>query len=338
MTAPTDLDNDDRALAGENEMFDLGEGEKDAKRKGVNGIHDQLEGEDGMSDDEAAGTVDEASDDEILDSEDEREYKLSGLEGQLDGLYDEYKERMAERDAKWKVKQARMKDKNFAAWHGIQEVSESDDGVEKKYRDRRVRVKRRNEDDDSGDEDGNEEGGWDTVAAKRAALGEQGDSSDGSYDEGIEAAPKRAKVRFEPEPEAGPSRPRHKPATALVTSLRKPQERAQLSRQAQIWFDQTVFEGMEYLGEAHLDEEEGDWGKNGSESEDEDEDEEVDEDGDVEMGAGSASEEEQIEFVPREKEEEEDGTAWDVDDEDQDETKRKIIQSELFTHYHIFTC
>ena len=285
MTAPADLDNDDRALGGEDDMFDLGEGEKEAKRRGV--ALTNLKEQDGMSEDDEVVTP-ESDDEDVFDSEDERELKLNALEGELDGLYDEYKERMAERDAKWKVKQARAKDKNFEAWHGIRDGSDSEnDGVNKGYRDGMVRVPRRGDadEDEEDEEDEREEGGWDVVAASKARLGEEPDSSD--EEENV----KRSRVVGERIglTESG--------SRGLVTSLRERESRAQTSRQAQLWFDQAVFKGVGDL--AALDGEEGDEesDEEGEESEDgedgesdeeeedgeEEEEEDMDKDGDIEM-------------------------------------------------------
>ncbi|ORX39866.1 putative RNA methyltransferase [Kockovaella imperatae] len=320
MTAPTDLDDEDRALAGGEEMFDLGEGERDAKRKGVKDIHDQLEDEDGMSDedDEATTTLDD-EDDQVLDLEDEREAKLHGLEDQLDGLYDEYKERMAVRDAKWKVKQARMKDRNFDAWHGIQEGgSDSEDEKSRK------KVFRMGKEVIEEDEQDSEEGGWDKVAARKAADGDELDSSDEESDEELQPIKKvKTGVRFEQV--AGPSRHTRPTTSGLVTTLRETQDRATLSRQAQLWFDQSVFKGMGDLAALDGPEESGK-----SEDEDMDEDEDIDmdesEDQDDVENEEDDEEDEDLDFEIVPQEPEDDGPTWDVDDEDQDEVKRKIIK------------
>jgi len=247
MTAPEDLDIEDRALGGEDEMFDLGEGEKEMVRAGrVTALGDAVEDKDGMSEDEVE--VEESEEEEELyDSEEEREAKLKGLEGELDHLYDEYKERMSERDAKYKVKMARMKDRNFDAWHGIQEGQGDgdEDGVDKGYRDGMVRAPARGAPDVADDGEESEEGGWDVVASKKARLGEAESSDDDTSDE------EEAKQRVQPKkrapksanvPVAGPSKPIG--ATKLVTSLQEPEKRAQMSRQAQLWFDQSVFKDV----------------------------------------------------------------------------------------------
>jgi AdoMet-dependent rRNA methyltransferase SPB1 len=63
----------------------------------------------------------EDEDEEMLDSDEERERKVAGLEAELDGMYDMYQERMKERDAKFKVTEERRKHGQLEEWHGIQE-------------------------------------------------------------------------------------------------------------------------------------------------------------------------------------------------------------------------
>ncbi|KAE8538001.1 AdoMet-dependent rRNA methyltransferase SPB1 [Cryptococcus gattii VGV] len=300
MTVPDDLDQNDLALQGEEEIFDLEEGENEAKRRGRKGglaaLVDNGEGMNLSSESEEEEDEDE-EDDEILDSDEERERKTAALEGELDGLYDSYVERKKERDAKWKVKQDRLKDKNFDAWHGIQEESDEEGS-----------------DDDEGQDD-NEEGGWDVVAQKKAKYGE-GDSSDSDSDAEPETeAPKKSKkVSFE-------KPARSEKSSGLLTSLREPELRAQRSKQAQLWFDQPVFKDVGDLAALDGDDEE-------EEEEDEPEEEESD-DEDVDMDDASESSstlegDEDFEIVPQAPED--DGLEWDVDDEDQDEVKKKIIQ------------
>ena len=341
MTAPEGLDNEDRALGGEEEMFDLGEGEREATRQGRStGLGETLTEIDGMSEEEVS-EQEEEEDEEILDSDEEREAKLGDLEGQLDGLYDEYKERMAERDAKWRVKQARAKDRNYDSWHGIQEGSDGeDDGVDKGYRSGMVRVPRRGDADEAAED--SDEGGWDLVAANKAKLGEEPDSSD---EEEEESRPRKVARIANGAPrtkneELAQVRPR-----GLVTSLNEKEERAQMSRQAQVWFDQSVFKGVgdlaaldgddeeeeeeeqedddELDGEASEGEEADEDMEESDEEEEDEEDEEVDESEEEDVEMNGASDEDDFEIVPMDND---DGPSWDVDDEDQDEVKKQIIK------------
>ena len=342
MTAPTDLDVDDRALGGEDEMFNLGEAEGEMSRQGrKNAIDSALQEEDGMSESEEEEESAE-EDEEVLDTDEEREKRTQELEGELDGLYDEYQERMKERDAKWRVKQARLKDRNFDAWHGIKdkdgsgsEDDDGDDGVDKGYRNGMVRVPRRGDPDvDQGAE--SEEGGWDVVAKRKAAYDAK--DSDDSSDEDEEAPSQRPRKRRSP---GSSSRPNsvviENGQRGLVTSLQDKEKRAQMSRQAQLWFDQSVFKGVGDLaaldGDESEDEESGEEDEveeeEADEEEEEDEDEEDEIDGsDVDMdsapeAAAGEADEDDFEIVPQAAD---DAPEWDVDDEDQDEVKKKIIK------------
>jgi AdoMet-dependent rRNA methyltransferase SPB1 len=191
MTAPTDLDMTDQALAGEDDIFDLGQGEKEMARKGYTGgdLGNVVLDESGMTSSEEEDQEESEEDDEVLSSDEERERKTKALEGDLDELYDQYRDRMSERDAKWKVKQARMKDKNYDAWHGIKEGGEGSDDDDEEgngWKDRVVRVQGRGAaEEDSGEE--SEEGGWDKVAALRAANeGLDSDDSESDVEDGFD--------------------------------------------------------------------------------------------------------------------------------------------------------
>lgn len=348
MTAPMDIETTDKALGGEEEIFDLGEGEKEMARRGVRGAdlgNVVLEsGMDEGGEDEEEEEDEESEDEEVLSSDEEREQRTKALEGDLDELYDQYRDRMSERDAKWKVKQARLKDKNFDAWHGIQEGS-SDEGED--WKNRVVKVQGRgakDAEDDDGEE--SEEGGWDKVAAVRAA--DEGQDSDSDSDEEQEGVPRRKKQARKADriPTISAAAVNQRPQSGkLVTSLQDEAKRAQMSRQAQLWFDQSVFKGVGDLaaldGEEDEDEEEDVDGDDEEDGQEEDEEEEEEGDEDIEMEEASTlsstlsgdqprelSEdgEDDFEIVPAEPEET--GPEWDVEDEDQDEVKQKIIKGE----------
>ncbi|KAL1405295.1 AdoMet-dependent rRNA methyltransferase spb1 [Vanrija albida] len=333
MTAPTDLDMEDRALAGEDEIFDLGEGERELRGRG--NLHDTILDADGLSDEEeetAAAPVEE-SDDEVYSSDEERELRAQALEGELDGLYDDYKERMAERDAKWKVKQQRLKDANYGSWHGINEGEESDDGVDKGYRDQMVRRFPRRGDDEEDEGEESEDGGWDLIAAQKAKIGEEVDSDDS--DEEGEAGPstkapkKKAAIRIRDDAPA-PAQPKK-----LVTTLAESQKRAAMSRNAQVWFDQSVFKGvgdLDALAALDGDDESEDGDDESGDDDESDAEMDEDEESDVDMDSSLEStlddkedeDEDDFEIVPQEKDEE---PEWDVENEDQDEVLQKQIKS-----------
>lgn len=321
MTAPEDIIDTDNALAGE-EVFDLGEGEREGRRTGATkkrALRDVVKDVDGMSDDDDETMEDDAeSDGEVYSSDEERELKTQHLEGELDGLYDQYRERMQERDTKWKVKQERLRDKNYEKWGGIKDEEGSDDDEDEKIVKRSFpKIPRRGDADPDDEGEISEEGGWDLVKNQKATIGEQDSDSDNSSDE--EEAPKRS--RAEPKAAAGVETKAvkaKKTPQSLVTTLSAAQERAELSRQAQVWFDQSVFKDVGDL--AALD------GDSESEAESEAEPE-----SDVEMEAAEAVVDAEdaesdvgYEVVPVD-----DGLEWDVDQEDQDEVKRKKIQGKL---------
>ncbi|WVR05247.1 AdoMet-dependent rRNA methyltransferase SPB1 [Kwoniella sp. DSM 27419] len=321
MTAPEDLDNNDLALKGEEEIFDLEEGEGEARRRGKSAhksLGDIVQDADGMDESSASEEEDESEDESILDSDEERERKTAMLEGELDGLYDNYKERMQERDAKWKVKNERAKDRNFDAWHGIREAGSGDEAAA-----------------GEASEAESDEGGWDLLAKQKARVGEGNSDSetDSEAEEAEELATSTGKKAKRSVAADRPAKPTKN--GQLVTSLQDAEKRAQMSRQAQLWFDQSVFKGVGDLaaldGDEEEEEEEAEEDPTGDEQDDEDDDAEDSGDEDVEMGdeddaSSTLLDEDDADFEIVPKEAEDDGTGWDVDDEDQDEVKKKIIR------------
>ncbi|KAI0313545.1 FtsJ-domain-containing protein [Amylostereum chailletii] len=211
MTAPLDigLEQSDPGLGlGGEDVFDLGDTENGLEKRG--GIVRFADGEDGSSGDESPNDGME-SDGEVLDTDDEREQKTKLLEGDLDGLYNAYRERLSERDAKFKVKEARRKNKEREEWHGIKDSEEHDE-----------------------DEYASEEGGWDHVQTAKGRN--DGSSSDESSDEdeNQDEKPVIGQKRRRPR-ETLPKK------TRLVTKLEEP--RSAGSKAADIWFSQDVFGG-----------------------------------------------------------------------------------------------
>lgn len=233
MVAPLDigLEQTDASLGfGQEDVFDLGDAERGLRRKGgVSRLVRNAMDEDEDSDEEAAaGPEDE---DDALDSEEERECKVKGLEDELDGMYDAYRSHLAERDAKFKVKEQRKKNKERdEEWGGVKE---------------------RGSDDDESDDDSGGEGGWDQVASAKARAGESSSDDDSqSEDEEAEAAP-RKKRRLE-DGTGVTSR-----SVGLIKSLEAPKLADASTRAAQRWFSQDVFAGMPNLDEIEEEEEEG---------------------------------------------------------------------------------
>ena len=211
---------------------------------------------DSDSSEEGEENADEEDDDEVLDEEEEREKKLRALEQDLDGLYESYQERMRERDAKYRVKEARRKDKTREEWGGIKE-----DGS----------------DDEESDE---EEGGWDTVQAAKARADESSDS-DSSDESDEDQAPAKT-----PQPS---KKRRAEEVIDLTNGTKKARTNGsisqaaaadvKLSRSTEVWFSQGLFKS------AGIDDIESD----------DDQHEQEAEDDDVEMDGSGGSEPETAE-------------------------------------------
>ncbi|KAJ7070930.1 FtsJ-domain-containing protein [Mycena amicta] len=212
MTAPLDigLEQHDASLGGQDDFFDLGGAEKGLrKRGGLSTLRDQ---DDADSSDEENAASDE-DDGSILDSEEERQRKVAGLEAEMDGLYEAYRDRLRERDAKFKVKESRQRNAEREEWQGIK----AQDPI-----------------DVDSDSDEAEDGGWDEM---EAAKGRNDDSSeDSDDDEGSQPRPTLKRHRRD-SPTSG------KPAkrTKLVADLRDPKT----SQAAKLWFSQDIFAGVD---------------------------------------------------------------------------------------------
>lgn len=218
MTAPMDIgmEQHDASLGfGQDDVFDLTGAEKGMR---ANGGVTSLIGIMPESDESEAGDEDgdEDEDEKMLDSDEERERMVAGLEAELDGMYDMYQQRMRERDAKFKVKEARKQNGQLEEWNGI--------------------TQKDSDDEDSEIEDG--EGGWEKMEEAKEMAGDDSSSDDSDEDDVDEtSAPGRKRRRKEP---AAPSSKR----VRLLTKLEEPKSAAQASRAAQVWFSQDVFAGM----------------------------------------------------------------------------------------------
>ncbi|KAG9092695.1 AdoMet-dependent rRNA methyltransferase spb1, partial [Ceratobasidium sp. 370] len=198
MTAALDIGMEftDNALKGD--VFDL----SGVDGKGVTAKNDGSSDEGGEQ--RLAGGGDEGE-----SSGEDGEKKVAALEDELDGLYEQYRERMAERDLKFKAMESRQKDKSREEWSGIRKGDDEDE-------------------EESGEESG--EGGWDVAQAAK----DQGDEGEGSSDEdeGERPAAKRRKVGDENEKER------------LITRLEEPKLKGAASKAAQVWFSQDLFKDV----------------------------------------------------------------------------------------------
>ncbi|KIK99034.1 hypothetical protein PAXRUDRAFT_823201 [Paxillus rubicundulus Ve08.2h10] len=206
MTAPLDIgleQNDASLRTGQEDVFDLTGAERGLRKRG--GISKLASDDEMPSDEEELEAVEEESEDEVLDSEEERERKITALEADLDDMYDVYQEKLKERDAKYRVTEARKRGGALEEWGGLSSKAKDD-----------------SEDDSS------EDGGWDEMEAAK----EMGDdsASDGSDDE---------------EPVVGQKRRRSDHTPSKKTGLVRTPPPPPASRAAQVWFSQDVFKGLD---------------------------------------------------------------------------------------------
>jgi AdoMet-dependent rRNA methyltransferase SPB1 len=210
------MDFKDDALKGD--VFDLGETDG---RKVDSGSESESESESEAKKEGNAGI--KGLDD---DSEDER------LEDELDGLYERYRERLAERDLKFKAKEAKRKDQSRDEWGGIKKDEDASD----------------DEDSDDG------EGGWDVAQAAK----DDGDESSSDEESGADEdeTPVVAKKR------------KMEKGAKLITKLEEP--KAKGSKAAQVWFSQDLFKGVADDNGEEEEEEEEEQEEEESEQEEED--------------------------------------------------------------------
>ncbi|KAK7465655.1 AdoMet-dependent rRNA methyltransferase spb1 [Stygiomarasmius scandens] len=207
MTAPLDigLEQQDASLGfGQDDIFDL-QGAEGARKRGR--LSNQVGIDEDVEEDSDTGDEKEDSEEE-LDSDEERERRAQKLEAEMDGLYDAYQQRLREKDAKFKVKEARKKNSEREEWGGVKE------------------------DDDSEHEDGSDsEGGYDQM--KRAEDSSSSDESDS--DDDVAAKRKRSHPTED--------RSRNVKRARLLTRLEEP--KASGSQASKLWFSQDVFAGVD---------------------------------------------------------------------------------------------
>ncbi|KAF9056269.1 Spb1 C-terminal domain-containing protein [Panaeolus papilionaceus] len=205
MTAPLDigLEQHDATLAGHDDFFDLGHTQAALKKKNQ---HKFLEG----------GEVDESSDEEVEVEnpdfdENEAERELAGLENELDGLYDAYQTRLKERDAKYKVQEARRKNSEREEWGGIKTA------------------------DDDEDED-SEEGGWEMFQQSKTRDEDTSDCDSESEDERALVGRKRVRVE---ESKTSSDKKRRIDSRQAPSSVQLPESKA-----SKVWFSQDLFSSI----------------------------------------------------------------------------------------------
>ncbi|GAK68146.1 FtsJ-domain-containing protein [Moesziomyces antarcticus] len=306
MTTPMDIGMDvmdDQLGSGNGDIFEIGSGEKVSKKA----LMQQAD----LSDDESDTIVSSHDDDD-----DDPQARAARLDAEMDALYDEFKQKQSDRDAKFRAKQARLKDAKNDSWHGIKDDDEE-------------------EDDDDAEMSEDSEGGYDLVQ-RRKEQEETFDTDDEEDEEderlerqAVEQIRKRkrdtdAAALAQADVPAKPSK------RSLVNSLTSDADvTAQQSREASIWFDNPLFKdlGLDALpaDEEPLDDDEDAW----EETDAEEEDEELSDDGDAsDSGSGlEHDDEEDFEVVPQDHEEHAiPDEEWDLDGEDEEAGKQKRIK------------
>jgi AdoMet-dependent rRNA methyltransferase SPB1 len=258
MSAPLDigLEQQDGQLH-QDDIFDLEDAERRTSgKRTVSKLIGQT-GEDAESDEDEGDKGDDDEQGDGAGESDEEGARMRALEAELDGLYDTYKQKRNERDAKFRAKEAR-KYSEKEEWYGM--------------------TKGEGESDEEGSGSGSdaEDGGWDKMMRTKAAMAVS--SSDESSDDDTESEspdtlerPKKRKADSQLVP------PTKK--TRLVSNLRGS---ATMNRSTQMWFDQDIFkdvdmDDIEEEGESEADSTPGEVDENDdrSDSESRDVDEET---------------------------------------------------------------
>ena len=236
MTAPLDIGLEQQDLAlrhGQSDIFELETEDMQLCKT----LQTKLaaDGEDGdiltSSEDEAVQGEDDRENG-ILDSEEEKEKKVAVLEADLDGMYEAYQGRLRERDAKYRIREAREKNGQREAWHGI---------------------KPQDSDDDSDDEEGEEEGGWDKVQAAKMRDDDNSSSDDSSTESDHEEKVRTSKRQVHFSQEADPREKKRRRISEPSKDARSASSGA-----TALWFSQDVFGKVQGLNQLDDSEEDSD--------------------------------------------------------------------------------
>lgn len=217
MTAPLDigLEQTDALLGhGQEDMFNLESAERIPRRTGSPDFTDT----DDQGSDIEQRMDDDSPDDDSLHGDGERNSRVHALENDLDDLYETYRERLAERDAKYKVRMARQDNKRREEWTGIDKDEAQGDTYEE-----------------------GEGGGWDEMEQRKATESDSDSSSVGEDDLSSSQSSSRRKRARQQETSRKKAR--------LLTSLEEPQTAFQSSKKTDVWFSQDIFDGLDHLRE-----------------------------------------------------------------------------------------
>ena len=211
MTAPLDigLEQTDAVLRGQEDMFDLGDAERASGRTGYPKAVDTDE----ESVEPNESLHDNIPDEGVVDTDEEQDDRLQTLEDDLDGLYETYREKLAERDTKFRVREARRNDKRREDWAGIGKGGSQDDTDEE-----------------------DEGGGWDEMEQLKA----RDDDSDSWADTEDEMSSSQLAKRKQPD-QQGTSRKKAR----MLTSLSEPKIAFHEGKNTAVWFSQDIFKGLD---------------------------------------------------------------------------------------------
>jgi len=279
----------------------------------------------------------EEDDDE---EEDEEAKKVRKLEKSMDDLYDDYRSRVSERDAKFRVRAAKLADKSskWEEWGGIKEKKRGGDDDE----DGEAGEGEDGEDGNESEEDHGEIAarGYDEVMKMKE--GEETLDTDDEEDEKEEEEDRLIRLenkarlnrkRKDREEELqrqseNDGKKQKVNRKGLVVDLENEKDKEiRASRDALIWFDNPLFKGIGKALEAVDDEEE----EEEEESEDESESGEEEVESDEELGEEEVSDDDSFEIVPPEGLEfadDDELPEWDYDDLDTEEAKNRDIAGE----------
>lgn len=306
MTTPMDIGMDvmdDQLGAGNGDMFDIGSGERVSKKA----LIQQAD----VSDDESETIVSSQHDDD-----DDPQARAQRLDAEMDALYDEFKQKQSERDAKFRAKQARLKDAKNDSWHGIKDDDEEND----------------DDDDDEANMSDESEGGYDLVQSRKEQeetydTDDEEDEEDERLERNATQQSKKRKraiaaaVSDSPDVDAKPSK------RSLINSLVSDADvSTQQSREASIWFDNPLFKDLDLGAQdesANLEEDKDEEAWEDAQDDDEEDDEEMD----SQAEPSEEGDEDDFEVVPQDQEEDAiPDDEWDLDGEDEEAGKQKRIQ------------
>lgn len=334
MTTPMDIGMDiqDEALQGE-DFFTLQHGGGNKRVADGEEAEADSEAEDGRQ--ERSSTVQESG-----DSGDEEERRLSRLEDEVEGMYEEYQQRLSERDAKHRVREARKANKHNDEWYGFKDEdggngqdaeeggsdAESADGGFEALQRRKMQEETYDTDDEEDDADEREmHEAMEMEKQRRSAMKRKRDESVNGF--GHDDADELESANDDE-------------GNLLQTLESKDARKQQQSREAAIWFDNPLFKAVNGLEAGDDEDSEGD-----EDDEDEDDDgedsqgdndeeaesDEIEDDGEDVSAEGSLIEGEVSDEAQSDLDSDEGKQQWRFEDDDEGAAKQKLIEDKGLT-------